>query len=143
FDLYDGGEPQEVESFGKLDSGSRIVLMVDRSTSLRAELPALQKAVDDAVNELFSDDQMMIVGYNESAEIFEEMTPDLKALQSASSKIARKGTPNLFDAIVAVSDSLAQAAKSGLEKRAIILISDGYDSESKIKYAEALHSLQD
>lgn len=143
FDLYDGGEPQEIESFAKLDSGSRIVLMVDRSTSLRAELPALQKAIDDIVNELFSDDQMMVVGYNEKAEIFEDMTPDLKVLQTVSAKIARNGAPNLFDAMVAVSDSLAQAAKSGLEKRAIVLISDGYDSESKTKFAEALHTLQD
>src|SRR5689334_12213195 len=43
-DLYDGGLPQEIESFAKLDSGSRIVLMIDSSQSLRAELPALQKA---------------------------------------------------------------------------------------------------
>jgi VWFA-related protein len=142
-DLYDAGTPQEIESFAKLDSGSRIVLMIDSSLSLRAELPALQKAAEAVVNELYADDQMMIIGYNENAEIVEDMTPDLKALQTASTKIIRKGVPNLFDALIAVSDSLAAAAKSGLEKRAIILISDGYDSESKTKYAEALRALQD
>ena len=142
-DLYDGGLPQEIESFAKLDSGSRIVLMIDSSQSLRAELPALQKAAEAMVNELYADDQMMIVGYNENAEIVEDMTPDLKALQAASAKVVHKGVPNLYDALIAVSDSLAAAAKSGLEKRAIILISDGYDSESKTKFAEALRALQD
>ena len=142
-DLYDGGEPQEIESFARLDSGSRIVLMIDGSESLRAELPALQKAVGAVVNELYSDDQMMIVNYNENAEIVADMTPELKALQTASSKLGHKGTPNLYDALIAVSDSLAAAMKTGQEKRAIILISDGYDSESKTKFAEALRALQD
>ncbi|HSF23736.1 MAG TPA: hypothetical protein VLE20_05865, partial [Blastocatellia bacterium] len=69
FDLYDSGTPQEVESFSRLDAGSRIVLMVDDSSNLRAEPDALKKAVDAVVSELYADDQMMIVGYNESAEI--------------------------------------------------------------------------
>jgi VWFA-related protein len=142
-DLYDGGLPQEIESFAKLDSGSRIVLMIDSSQSLRAEMPALQKAAEAVVDELYADDQMMIVGYSEEAFIAQDMTPDLKALQAAAPKIVRKGVPNLYDALIAVSDSLATAAKSGLEKRAIILISDGYDSESKTKFAEALRALQD
>ena len=143
FDLYDGGMPQEIESFARLDSGSRIVLMIDSSASLRAELAALQKAAEAVVNELYADDQMMVVGYNENAEIIEDMTPDLKALQVASAKIIRKGVPKLYDALIAVSDSLAAAAKTGLEKRAIILVSDGYDSESKTKFADALRALQD
>ncbi len=141
-DLYDSGTPQEIESFSRLDKGSRIVLMIDSSGSLRAELPALQKAVQAVINELYSDDEMMVVGYNENAEIIEDMTPDLTKLQAAGGKIIRKGFPNLFDALVAVSDSLADQAKTGQEKLAIILISDGYDSESKTKFADAVRALQ-
>ena len=141
-DLYDSGTPQEIESFARLDKGSRIVLMIDSSGSLRAELPALQKAVQAVINELYSDDEMMIVGYNESAEIIEDMTPDLTKLQAAGGKIIRKGFPNLFDALVAVSDSLSDQAKTGQEKLAIILISDGYDSESKTKFDDAVRALQ-
>src|SRR5437764_6632881 len=69
FDLYDGGMPQEIESFARLDSGSRIVLMIDSSASLRAELAGLQKAAEAVVNELYADDQMMVVGYTEDAEL--------------------------------------------------------------------------
>jgi Ca-activated chloride channel homolog len=143
FDLYDAGMPQEIESFTRLNTGTRIVLMIDSSTSLRAELPVLQKSVESVVNELYADDQMMVVGYNERAEIIEDMTPDLPKLQIASTKIIRKGFPNLFDALIAVSDALANQARTGFEKRAVFLISDGYDSESKTKFAEALRALQD
>jgi VWFA-related protein len=143
FQLYDSGTPQEIESFSRLDRGSRIVLMIDSSTSLRADLPALQKAVTAVTNELYSDDEMMVVGYNENAEIIEDMTPDLTKLQATSGKIIRKGFPNLFDALVAVADSLDAQAKTGQEKLSIILISDGYDSGSKTKFADALRSLQE
>ena len=143
FDLYDGGAPQEIESFGRLDSGSRLVLMVDDSSNLKAETAALQKAMEAIINELYQDDQMMVVAYNESADIIQDMTPNLAKLQLAQTKLVRKGFPSLFDALVAVSDSLESQASMGLDKRAIILISDGYDSESKTRFDDALRALQE
>jgi VWFA-related protein len=143
FDLYDGSIPQEIETFSKLDSGSRIILMVDSSLNLKAEATVVQKAVTLIINELYEDDQMMVVGYNDVAEIIEDMTPDLAKLQATPAKLVRKGAPNLFDALVAVADALAHQAKTGIEKRAIILISDGFDSGSKTKFDEALYTLQD
>lgn len=143
FDLYDGGIPQEVETFSRLDAGSRIALVVDSSTTLKADAPTLQKAILATINELYADDEMMVVAYNENAEIVEDLTPDLAKLQAAPRKIAKSGTPNLYDALIAVSDALAGQAKTGQEKRSIILISDGYDSGSKTKFDDALHALQD
>ncbi len=143
FDLYDSGVHQEVDSFSRMDSGSRIVLMIDSSQNLKIDTAALSKVVVAIINELYEDDEMMIVGFNESAEIIEDMTPDLKKLQASPTKLARKGFPNLYDALIAVSDALSHQAKTGMEKRAIILISDGYDSESKTKFDDALATLQE
>ena len=143
FDLYDSGIAQEVETFSRLDAGSRIVLMIDSSANLKVEAAQLQKAITAVINELYEDDQMMVIGYNETAEILEDMTPDLDLLKASASKVIRKGFPNLFDALIAVTDSLSHQAKTGVEKRAIILISDGYDSESKTKFDDALYALQD
>src|SRR5262245_46229346 len=103
FDLYDSGVRQDVLSFEPVPTGSRIVLLVDNSQSLRAEAKDVQKAALDLVNELYQDDQMLVVGYNESAEIIQDMTPDLAKLQIATSKFIRKGFPTLFDALIAVS----------------------------------------
>ncbi|MEW6211644.1 MAG: VWA domain-containing protein [Acidobacteriota bacterium] len=143
FDLYDSGIIQEVDSFSRLDSGSRIVLMIDSSQNLKIDTAALSKVVMALINELYEDDEMMVVGYNESAEIIEDMTPDLKKLQTSPTKLSRKGFPNLYDALIAVSDALSHQAKTGMEKRAIVLISDGYDSESKTKFDDALATLQE
>jgi len=130
FDLYDGGAAQEIESFGRLDSGSRLILLVDSSANLKVEAAALQKAMEAIIDELYQDDQMMVVGYSETAEILEDMTPDLAKLQATPAKIIRKGSPSLFDALIAVADAFSNQASSGIEKRAIILISDGHDAEA-------------
>jgi len=143
FDLYDSGVKQEVLTFEPVPTGSRIVLLVDNSQGLRAEAKDLQKAALDVVNELYQDDQMLVVGYNENAEIIQEMTPDLAKLQVATSKFTRKGFPKLFDALIAVSDALAKEGKGITEKTSIILISDGYDSQSQTKFDQALYALQD
>jgi VWFA-related protein len=143
FELYDASVLQEIETFYRVDAGSRIVLMIDDSSNLRAETEVLQKVVTAIINELYEDDQMMVIGYNENAEIIEDMTPELTKLQSCTTKLTRKGFPNLFDALVAVADSLVRQAKTGVEKRAIILISDGYDSESKTKFDDTMKVLQD
>ena len=143
FDLYDGGVSQEIESFSRLDTGSRLVLLVDNSANLKVEAAALQKAVEAIVNELYQDDQMMVVGYNEEADILVDMTPDLGKLQASTAKLIRKGSPSLYDALIAVADAFAGQASSGIEKRAIILVSDGYDSESKQKFDDALRTLQE
>jgi Ca-activated chloride channel family protein len=143
FDLYDSGVKQDVLSFEPVPTGSRIVLLVDNSQGLRAEAKDLQKAAMDVINELYQDDQMLVVGYNENAEIIQDMTPDLAKLQIATSKFTRKGFPKLFDALIAVSDALAKEGKGTTEKTAIVLITDGYDSESQTKFDQALYALQD
>lgn len=142
FDLYDSGIPQQIEAFAPVETGSNIVLMVDNSLNLKAEPAAVQKAATAVINELFEDDRMMVVGYHEDAEILEDMTPELAKLQTAAGKFVKKGFPRLFDALLAVSDALSRQAKTGIEKRVIILISDGYDSESKTKFEDALATLQ-
>jgi len=143
FDLYDGGVSQEVETFQRMDAGSKIVLMVDDSSNLKTESDALKQAMKAIIDELYSDDEMMVVAYNESADILEDMTGELAKLVVTPTKLVRKGFPNLYDALVAVADSLENKSGTGTEKRAIILISDGYDSESKTKFDAALSALQE
>jgi VWFA-related protein len=143
FDLYDAGIAQEVDTFRAIETGAHVVLLVDNTANLKAESPAIQKAALSVVNELFQDDEMMVVGYNESAEIIQDMTGNLAKLQISASKFGRKGFPRLFDALIAVSDAFAHQAQTGVEKRAIILVSDGYDSDSQTKFGAALNALQD
>lgn len=143
FDLYEGGAPQTLETLQLDPAPSRIALLVDNSRTLKASTEEVAGAAKALINELYEGDAMMIVGFDESPYILnegEEFSSDLDALdKTAEAKFQKQGFPRLFDAITASLDALTTV---GTEKRAIVLITDGYDSDSKTKFDELIATLQ-
>jgi Ca-activated chloride channel family protein len=141
FDLYDGGASQTLETLALDQSPARIALLIDNSKSLKASIDELKNAARALVDELFENDRMMVIGFDESAYILQEFTTNLDTLEAtADEKLQKKGFPHLFDALAAtVTDAFGNI---GSEKRVIVLISDGYDSTSKEKFEGVLTTLQ-
>jgi VWFA-related protein len=139
--LFDGGIQQEIEYLRADPTPARITLLLDVSQTLRAETSQLQKLVEILVEQPASD-QIMLVSYSEDAEILVDFTTNTNKLQAAVTMLPRKGYPRLYNALTAVVQD-AFRKQLGASKRVIILISDGYDSGSKIKYEEALNTLLD
>ena len=140
FLLFDGGIQQQIEYFRADPTGARMILLVDNSQTLRAELPQIQKISQTIIKELYEGDELMIIGFNEQAEIIQDFTGDLKALQGSLAKYRRQGFPKLYDALSATIED-AFRKQIGVNKRAIILISDGYDRGSATKYESILSTL--
>jgi Ca-activated chloride channel homolog len=138
--LFDGGIQQQIEYFRADPTGARLILLVDNSQTLRAESPLIKKIAQALIKELYEGDEMMIVGFNEQAEILQDFTGDLKSLQTAIAKFRREGFPKLYDAFAATIED-AFRKQIGVNKRAIILISDGYDRDSVTKYESILATL--
>jgi VWFA-related protein len=138
--LFDGGIQQQIEYFRVDSTGARLVLLVDSSQTLRAEPPQIQKAVQALIKELYEGDEMMIIGFSEHAEILQDFTGDVKSLQATSGQFRRQGFPKLYDALIATVED-AFRKQIGVNKRAIILISDGYDRGSSTKYEAILSTL--
>ena len=141
FDLYDGGIPQTIETMHLDQSPARIVLLVDNSKSLKAEVEQIKDAAKALVNELYEGDKLMIIGYEESAYVLQDFTTNLDQLDATAEQNFRKqGLPRLFDALAAtVSDAFGAV---GAEKRVVVLVSDGYDNGSKEKFDGVLETLQ-
>lgn len=138
--LFDAGIEQEIEYFRYDPTGARIIILADNSQTLRADPAVLQLITQNIVKELRPEDRLMVIGYSEQAEVLADFTNNKKALETASTKFTRSGLPKLYDALVAsVADGFSK--QLGANKRAIILISDGYDKDSKIKYQDALATL--
>jgi Ca-activated chloride channel family protein len=141
FDLFEGGEPQTLETLVLDQSPARIVLLVDNTKSLHASLDELKAAAHALVNELYEGDQMMVVGFDQSAYILQDFTTRLDALDAtADEKFQKQGFPRLFDAITAtITDAFGGVTS---EKRAIVLVGDGYDNLSKEKFDDVVAALQ-
>jgi VWFA-related protein len=140
--LYDDGLEQKILSFSPDPSPARIVLLVDNSQTLRTDVPKLAQVAREFAYEIFEGDQMLVVGYDEHAEIISDWTDDPKTVEASLSGLRKKGQPYLFDALTAVVSEALRPLAGSVRKRVIVLIGDGLDRGSKTKFKDALAELQ-
>ncbi|PWT82688.1 MAG: hypothetical protein C5B44_01755 [Acidobacteria bacterium] len=138
--VYDNGVEQTIRNFTPDPSPARLVLLVDNSLTIRADVDKLEQAAREFAYEIFEGDHLLIVGYDEQAEIVADWTDDAKAIETSLKSFRKKGQPHLFDALTAVVDQ-ALRPLSG-QKRAIVVISDGLDRGSKTGFEQVLAELQ-
>ena len=138
--VYDNGIEQSIRNFTPDPSPARIVLLVDNSLSIRADVEKLEQAAREFAYEIYEGDKLLIVGYDEQAEIVSDWTDDAKSIEKALKLFRKKGQPHLFDAIRAVVEGALRPVQG--QKRIIIVISDGLDRGSKASFEETLAELQ-
>jgi Ca-activated chloride channel homolog len=138
--VYDNGIEQSIRNFTPDPSPARIVLLVDNSLTLRADVDKLEQAAREFAYEIFEGDKLLIVGYDEQAEIVSDWTDDAKAIESSFKLFRKKGQPHLFDAIRAVITEALRPLQG--QKRTIVVISDGLDRGSKATFEQTLAELQ-
>ena len=138
--VYDNGIEQAIRNFTPDPSPARIVLLVDNSLTIRADVEKLEQAAREFAYEIFEGDKLLIVGYDEQAEIVADWTDDAKAIDKSLKLFRKKGQPHLFDAASAVIDEALRATPA--QKRVIVVISDGLDRGSKTTFDKILAQLQ-
>ena len=138
--VYDNGMEQSIRNFTPDPSPARIVLLVDNSLSIRADVDKLEQAAREFAYEIYEGDKLLIVGYDEQAEIVSDWTDDAKGIEASLKLFRKKGQPHLFDAIRAVVEEALRPVQS--QKRIIVVISDGLDRGSKATFEQTLAELQ-
>ncbi|HLE63870.1 MAG TPA: VWA domain-containing protein, partial [Pyrinomonadaceae bacterium] len=134
------GVEQSIRNFTPDPSPARIVLLVDNSLTIRADVEKLEQAAREFAYEIFDGDQILIVGYDEEAEIVADWTDDAKSIEVALKSFRKKGQPHLFDAVSAVVEQALRPLAG--QKRVIVAISDGLDRGSKTGFEKVLAELQ-
>jgi VWFA-related protein len=140
--LYDNGVEQFIKSFSPDPSPARIVLLVDNSQTIRADVQKLEEAAREFAYEIYEGDKLLIVGYDEEAEIVADWTDDSKAIEKSLKSFRKKGEPHLFDALAAVTEQALVPLAATTPKRVIVVIGDGLDRGSKSKFDNVLANLQ-
>jgi VWFA-related protein len=138
--LFDNGAEQQIKSLVPDRSAARIVLLVDNSLTIRADVEKLEAAALEFAYEIYDGDKLLIVGYDDSAEIVSDWTDDSKKIETELKSFHKKCYPHLIDAISAVLEDALRPLTA--QKRAIIVVSDGLDKGSKTKFNQALATLQ-
>ncbi|HEU4710721.1 MAG TPA: VWA domain-containing protein [Pyrinomonadaceae bacterium] len=138
--VYDNGIEQSIRNFTPDPSPANIVLLVDNSLSIRADVEKLEAAAREFAYEIYKGDKLLIVGYDEQAEIVSDWTDDAQSIEKSLKLFRKKGQPHLFDSIRAVVAEALRPLQG--QKRIIVVISDGLDRGSKATFEETLAELQ-
>lgn len=138
--VFDNNVQQDIRNLTRDPSPARIVLLVDNSLSIRADVEKLEEAAREFAYEIFDGDKLLIVGYDEEAEIVADWTDNAKGINTALKQFRKKGEPHLFDALSAVAEQALRPL--GGQKRVVVVISDGLDRGSKSTFERIMSELQ-
>jgi Ca-activated chloride channel homolog len=140
--LYENGIEQKIRNFVYDPSPAKIVILIDNSQTIRADIGKLQAAIREFAYEIYDGDQVFIVAYDEKAEIIQEWTDDAKKVEASLATIRKKGNPYLFDAVDDTLKQVLEPLMPGTRKTTIVLVSDGLDRGSKTHFDTMLNNLQ-
>ncbi|HEX8338392.1 MAG TPA: VWA domain-containing protein [Pyrinomonadaceae bacterium] len=132
--LYDGGMEQTIQAFTPDPTPARIVILVDNSLGLRADVEKLQKATREFAYEIYEGDQVMVVGFDQQPEIISDWTDDAKKIEAALPLFRKRGEPRLFDALSAVVSDAFGPLVGRTRKRVVVLVADGLDRGSRTHF---------
>lgn len=140
--LYENGIEQKIKNFSYDPAPARIVIIVDNSLTLRADIESLKKAVMEFAYEIFEGDQLFVIAYDEKPEIIQEWTDDAKKMEESLKTFRKKGNPYLFDALSVSNKEILAPLMPGTRKTAIVVIGDGLDRGSESTFQKTLTELQ-
>ncbi|MGI8849451.1 MAG: VWA domain-containing protein [Pyrinomonadaceae bacterium] len=140
--LYENDIEQKIKNLSFDPSPSRVVVLIDNSQTVRADIEALKKATMEFAYEIFEGDQLFVIGYDEKAEIIQEWSDDAKKIETSIATFRKQGNPYLFDALNSTISEILIPLMPGTRKTAVVLISDGLDRGSKTSFDKILGQLQ-
>lgn len=140
--LYENGIEQKIKNLVYDPSPARIVLLVDNSQTVRADVEKLKQAAMEFAYEIYEGDQLFTIAYDQKPEIIHEWMDDAKKMETAFATFRKQGNPYLFDALNAAAKEVLIPLMPGTRKTAIVLIGDGLDRGSKTTFDKVLGELQ-
>jgi VWFA-related protein len=140
--LLDQGKPPErIEAF-ESQSGLplRVGLLIDASNSIRERFRFEQDAAVDFLNQVIrpKSDLAFVIGFDSTSDLTQDYTDNTTALAHGVQELRPGGGTALHDAIFDACAKLAKAPVRGAARRAIILLSDGDDNQSRHTREEAI-----
>jgi VWFA-related protein len=138
FGVNENGEAQKIDLFTRETLPSTIVLLVDSSQSMAQRMPAVRKAAEFFAQNLGKRDKVIVAPFNHRVGAITGPTDDVATTTEAIAAIKAGGGTAILNAI----DQMANMLHGVEGRRAIILITDGFDENSTIDVETAVQKAQ-
>ena len=146
FDVFESKKPQDIIEFSaESDLPLRLAILIDTSNSIRERFRFQQEAaiafIDGTVRP--RQDKALVVSFDTAAELVTDLTDEVPALEKAIQGLRPGGGTSMYDAIFfACRDKLMQDQPLYKFRRAMVVLSDGEDNQSRYTRDQALEMAQ-
>ncbi|HKW99439.1 MAG TPA: VWA domain-containing protein [Bryobacteraceae bacterium] len=146
FQVVENKRPQTIQEFtAESDLPLRIAILIDTSNSIRERFKFEQQAAVDFINSVIRprQDKAMIVSFDSDAELVTDLIDDPEKLAEGIRSLRPGGGTAFYDALFFASrDKLQQDRPRHKFRRAVIVVSDGEDNQSRYSRDQALEMAQ-
>ena len=146
FQVFEGKKQQTILEFAaESDLPLRLAVLIDTSNSIRERFKFEQAAAIEFLNSLLRPqaDKAVVVSFDTTAELVADLTSDLEKLAKSVRELRAGGGTSLYDAVFfACRDKLMQDQPRHKFRRAMIILSDGEDNQSRYTRDQALEMAQ-
>src|ERR1019366_545556 len=146
FEVVDGKRRQTIADFAaESDLPLRLGILIDTSNSIRERFKFEQEAASQFIDSVMRTnlDKALAVSFDTSAELVADLISDTDKLTAAIRDLHPGGGTALYDAIYfACRDKLSQDQPRYKFRRAIVIVSDGDDNQSRYTRDQALEMAQ-
>jgi VWFA-related protein len=142
FTIYDNGAPQTITHFNSDRVPVSLGILLDTSGSMTDDkMTAARAAIDRFVVDLLGpEDELFFVEFNDRAHLLQDWTTDRQAIKRAVRRSVARGGTAMYDA---VAESLPMASAGKHRKKAILVISDGNDADSRVTVFELRQAIRE
>jgi Ca-activated chloride channel homolog len=140
FAVFEDGVPQPTTSFRRDDVPVALGIVIDNSGSMREKRDNVNQAVLNLIRASGPNDETFVVNFSQDSYLDQDFTSNVDLLQRALQKVSAQGSTALYDAIVAAAVHLKNDMR--VERKVLLVITDGRDNASQETLQEAMRRLQ-
>lgn len=144
FKVFDNGVEQEIALFERSTAQPlSVALLVDTSRSTererRYEFESIRRFLQALLREGNPEDEAALYSFNTEVTLQTNYTRDLKRLDRGLASLKSEGATAMFDSIFLAAEQMKQ--RGG--RHVLLIVSDGADTASRVKFEQALEALHD
>lgn len=134
FTIFEDGKPQEISLFETQSTPFAAVILIDTSGSMEQRVSMARSAAIRFLDGLRTDDMVSIYNFDSKVSLVQEFS-NSRDMIDAAYNLKADGMTVLNDAIYKAAQQLSERPE---KRRAIIVLSDGADTQSKYSSDKAL-----
>ncbi len=127
FKIFEDGTAQEISLLSSEKLPFKVAIVLDTSGSISDSMDAIKESAKRFVRELRDNDEVMVVEFNSKVNLLTDLTSDRNKIRYSIDTTHAGGGTRLYDAVHLAANRL----KSEEGRKAIILLTDGEDTESR------------